>query len=169
MKRNEAMSRSERARRDRRHGMWVALAAVLVVGSVAAGCADSDDDAGVETTGVDSSGTGAAPPTLSIEEQRWVGAPGDQPEPDTTTHTAEVGAEIPLGGDFAETTLRVDDIDDGEISISVDSVAPVNPGGGINMNDCGDHEYTIASNESVEFATCTMDAGTTWQVTNQTG
>lgn len=34
---------------------------------------------------------------------------------------------------------------------------------------CGDHEHRLAPNESVEFATCSQDAGVVWQVTNQSG
>lgn len=133
-----------------------ALAAVLAV----AGCSESAADAIPTTTDLGTSGTLVA--TITVEARPWTGWQRDQPAPVTNSYRVEDGTEIALERAVDDTTLRVEDVGDGEITLSVEGVAPSD--GGLDLTDCGAHELTITPERSVEFGTCTLDGGTTWRV-----
>lgn len=121
------------------------------------------------TVGCDGGNDHGAPPTLRIEVSDWNG--WQRPDPDAEPQakpyllSGEEGEEIEFRLIDGELRITVEDRDDDSLTLRLDRpVAPRTAQGGLSLNDLED-SFTLEAGETVAFATPTMDAGTSVEVT----
>lgn len=83
---------------------------------------------------------------------------------ETTLQAAE-GASATVDMMSDKLTITVDSVDGEKVVISTsEAMAPRNPSGGINLNDLRS-TFPVTLDEPAKFATATMDAGQSYEVT----
>lgn len=113
--------------------------------------------------------------TLTVVTTSSSGWTRTQPTPTTDNYKITATSQtIQLNSEYTgmKTTLTVNDINSNSIELSTGILGAIGLKQGdalfdesINLNSCGPQTFTIKRNEKVELYTCTMDAGTTWELT----
>lgn len=103
-----------------------------------------------------------APVPMTITANDWNGWDPDHESTETTTEVEAVEGQTVRVDDDLEITFT--DVGDDEVEIrTTDAMSPVNDGGGINLRN-PEHDFTVDRGTSLELATPTTDAGTTYEL-----
>jgi hypothetical protein len=103
---------------------------------------------------------------LEVTTQPWSSWTEEQLPPTTAEYHVAAGQQVILQTGSTPVALDIEIIDDDGVSIRTQGVAIVPPSGDIDLFGCGEQTMGLAEDESVELATCTLDGGTYWTVTN---